>query len=258
MSRREHRTLTSDAPAPRFSVARRKACVRALLLVAVGFAGCTTTAPLQTASTVDPGVYRLSGQVSAAAYCSTTLSPFTHCAYVPRDAPVPEVRFAARRGFTPWLDAGASLAAGGVIHRGLQLQGLVDAKAQLWTHARSETERHILSLGGGVGLSTQQAGLFGTGDRYSLNEVLLAVPLFYGFETKRLEVVVSPRFVEHVGLGTYSTSWVGASVGAFTQGKTRFGIGLDYFAPVSLLDQGWWTLSAGVLWDVGSGQPLGE
>lgn len=254
MSHRAPPALTLETPAPRISTAGRKRCTVVLAATALALAGCTSVAPLQTASTVDPGVYRLSAQTSFATYCSVTLSPLNRCAYLPRDVPVPEVRLSARRGFTPWVDAGLSLGGGGVIHQGFQLQALADAKAQLWTQAVSDNERHLLSLSGGVGVSNQQSGLFGIGTYSALTEVLLVVPVYYGYQTRSWELVASPRLVERLGVGTYSTSWLGMNVSAFSRGKVRLGVGLDYLAPTAYLEQGWFTLSAGVLWDVG-GEP---
>lgn len=222
-----------------------------IFVVALAASGCTTLTPLQTASTVPGGTWRLSGQLSVSPWCSVTLSPTNNCAYIPRGIPVPELRLGVRRGFTDVIDGGLSVAASGVVPQGVQASGLVDAKGEVWSSAAGDGRRHLVSLSGGLGLSTLQSGLFSGGTRRSLTEVILAVPVYYGYQTPAVEWVVSPRFIERFALGSYNTHWLGLTAGAYGRGRVKWAVALDYTAPTSLLREGLWTLSTGALWDLG-------
>lgn len=217
--------------------------------------GCSTVTPLQTASVVTHGGTRLGGQVALSPYCSVSLSPLSRCVMVPDGIPTPELRASARRGFAARMDAGLTLHAGAVVPRGVAPGALFDVKRELWTRPSTDGRRHLVSASLGLG-GRGEVVTSGTVPRVA-PELTGVVAGWYGFETKRWELVASPRFVERVGFirrtsgesEAIHTEWLGLSLAAITRGTVRFAVGVDYLAPLSDLASGPFTVSIGVLWD---------
>ena len=88
------------------------------VLPLVGFllvAGCATVSPMQTASTVDPGKWRVGAQLSTAAYCGSFVEGPLVCTDYPDGVPIPELRVNARRGLPHGADVGISLQVLGLV-----------------------------------------------------------------------------------------------------------------------------------------------
>lgn len=228
---------------------------------------CETLTPLQTASTVDRGIWRLSGQLSVSPYCTLTLDPTGNCYKIPSGLPLPQVRLGARSGLWPRMDAGLSLSGTGFQSVAVSQQiipglagvrggALLDAKVEVWS-ATTESGKHLVSAAAAIG---------GTLERWSTPgarltpEVDLLVPIFYGYQTRGMELVASPRFMERLtyldvtGDGrrdVLEQAWLGLAVGAFTRDPARWAFGLEYAAPAVGLHRGAWTISAGVVLDLG-------
>jgi hypothetical protein len=234
--------------------------------LAAASAACITPIPQQTASTVRPGVYRLGGQTSVSPWCGVGLDPVGNCAAFPRGLPVPEGRLNARHGLGERTDLGLSahLSTVASYGRAPELLGsraglFVDAKHELWERPLGDDRRQLLSAGLGLGVNAEQ--LF-SNRVVTANGFDLALPLWFGHQTRALEWVVSPRFVERFSfVGTTTPrevrafGWFGLTAGFFTRSSTRLGVTLDYFAPTVLPTQGAFTLNLGLSWDVGGRPP---
>ncbi|HZA52314.1 MAG TPA: hypothetical protein VE549_16325 [Myxococcaceae bacterium] len=227
-------------------------------------AGCETITPLQTASTVDPGMWRVGAQLSASPYCTVTLDPTGNCYIVPGNLPIPQLKLAARAGVFPRVDAGLSIQGSGTVPVAphpppsyLRMGALLDAKVEVWS-ASTESGRHLVAAAAGVGSSLERWST--PSAPLALPDLELVVPIFYGYQTPELELVASPRFMERftfidiTGDGrreVLEQPWLGLALRAITRGPQRWAFGLDYSAPTWGLHQGAWTISVGFMLDLG-------
>ncbi|MBL8918785.1 MAG: hypothetical protein JNJ54_08010 [Myxococcaceae bacterium] len=167
-------------------------------LVLVMLTGCATVVPLQTASVVDRGQLRVGGQLSAAGFCGELrggVLGLTRCTEYPDGIPLPEVRANGRLGLGAGFDVGVSAQAQGQLfapERVFQFGLTTDLKGEL---LRVETSgpTHIVStglLGGGA-----LAGRFGLPLWAQLE---WGVPLFYGLQFTRWELVISASLSQRV------------------------------------------------------------
>jgi hypothetical protein len=243
----------------------RRALALAIVIASL-FAGCETLTPLQTASTVDPGMWRLGAQLSASPYCTLTLDPTGNCYEIPGYLPLPQLRLAARRGLWPRTDAGLSLDGTAIlpigpssIQSGFRAGALLDAKVEVWSRPTS-SGRHLVAAAAAIGTSLERWSLPQGGAPLTPGVDLL-VPIFYGYQTPGIELVASPRFMERLtylditGDGrreVLKQPWLGLALGVFTRRPSRWAFGLEYAAPTAGLHRGSWTLSVGVMFDVGA------
>lgn len=220
--------------------------------------GCTSTTALQTASTVDPGAWRIGGQLSASPYCSLTGSPLARCAALPQGFPLPELRASGRYGFSPRWDAGLSVHGAGVIPRGFQLGLLADLKRELWQHTSAEGRRHVVAASIGADVTGVFTRAF-TDESASTAQLSIPVAGWYGYQLQRWELFASPAFVERLtpvdvdGDGRaelIDVGYLGLTFGALSRGTTRYGASLEYQAPTGDLVEGRFTVALGVLWDL--------
>lgn len=241
-----------------------------LLLLAPG---CTTTTPFQTASTVTPGVWRVGAQGAVSPACSivdplgffrvlgsTGRSPFERCMVSPRGIPTPELRAHARRGLSENMDLGFSLHGSTVLPVGLQVGGTGDIRREVWSRPLGENRRQLLTLGPQLGLALIQFTSSGTSNIAPELQSELVLPVYFGHQLEKVELVASPRFVERFNLvrnrsGTGTTlldaGYLGLSLAALTRTPLQFAVGLDYFAPTGQLEGGLFTVTLGLAYDVG-------
>lgn len=215
--------------------------------------GCATYVPLQTASTVAPGRYRVGAQVTGAPYCTLSTDPAL-CSELPRNTTLPELRLSGRTGLARSLDAGATVharMAGDSPIAGLSLDG----KAEAWSHPLG-TGRLLVSGGLGAG------GSFGPGsaDRPGVTQLEVAVPVFFAYDRPGSEWLFSPRLVQRVRFiditgdprrEALGASELGFAVGYVSKGSWQWAVQLEYHAPLAVPLRGPLTLSVGMLFDVG-------
>jgi hypothetical protein len=226
------------------------------LLLAALLAGCSTVAPMQTASVVDRGRLRVGGQLSAAGFCGDLpggVLGLTRCTDYPDGIPLPELRGSVRAGVARGFDVGLSGQVQGQLfapERPLQLGLTVDLKGEL---LRLETSgpTHVVSVGllGGAAL----AGRFGL-DPWASTE--WAVPLFYGLQFQHWEVVASvlagQRHLQSPNVSpSTDTSRVGFTLGLFHRQPAGFAVQLGYLADPARFTSGALQLQVGLFFDVG-------
>lgn len=227
------------------------------LIAALGLlaAGCGTVIPLQTASTVPRGSYRVGGQLNVAPWCSVT-SSLTLCQVAPLGAPgtpvvpMPELRLNGRYGAADRLDLGLSLH---VLPAPFRAGAFLDGKLELWSRPHGEG-RQVLSLGLGAGV-TAGPSFAGTP---GISQVELGLPLFYGHPLGPVDLVGSARVLERLAfVDTLSggprevlgVTELGLTAGVLTRGNPGVGVQLGYSASVGLLDRGPFSLSVGGWYD---------
>lgn len=235
--------------------------------------GCTTMTPLQTASTVKRGVWRVGGQGSVSPACSVTdpggflraLSPngnppFRDCMVSPAGLPTPELRAHARRGLNEAMDVGASVHGSAVFPVGIQLGATGDVRREVWSRPLSaDGRRQILTLGPQLGLA-----LIGVSDRGSSAprpelQTDLTLPLYFGHQLETFELVASPRYNARLnitpsrggGVDVFDTGYLGLTLSAHSRTQLQLAFGLDYFAPTGMLAGGLFTVSLGIAYDLG-------
>lgn len=216
----------------------------ALALLCLG-CSCATVVPMQTASVVDEGRWRLGGQIGIAGYCGSFTDGPLVCTEYPDGVPLPEVRFDARRGLRAGLDVGVSAQLFGqalAVSKPVQVGLTVDAK-----HVLFETERQIVSLGlllGGAvsGRPGLRAYVQGEG----------GVQLFYGLRTKRFEWVLGASYSERRTLQVIAgerSQHVGFTLGVFRSRPAGWALQLGYLGDVSRFSDGAIQLQYGVFWE---------
>lgn len=227
------------------------------LPAALLLAGCVTPLPMQPASALPAGTWRLGGQVAFAPWCTLSANPIGNCAVEPANVPLPELRLDARAGAGNGLDVGLSGRAAGVLSRGWQLGLLVDAKKELWSREFEPGRRQILSLGPALGADFTTLTLLPgrpTGVQWEG-----ALPLYFGHQTAHFEWVVGARFVERLvpesafRSGYANVEELGVVAGVYARGPLPWGVQLGYEAPLSYLSSGVFTLSAGVMLELRPG-----
>ncbi len=213
--------------------------MRPLLWLVCGTLGCATVVPMQTASVVEKGRLRLGGQLSAAGFCgqiSGGILGLTRCTEYPDGVPLPEVRANGRYGLGAGFDVGLSVQAQGQLiapERAFQLGLTADVKGEL-LRLRTRGPTHVVSTGllGGSALS----GRFGLP---LWGQLEWSVPLFYGLQFQRWELVLGANLSQRVTvakLGTVSalspvdTARVGFSLGLFRRAPAAWAVQLSYVA----------------------------
>lgn len=226
--------------------------MKQLLLLAASslLAGCATVVPMQTASVVPEGAWRVGGQLSAAGFCS--LYDVTDCHDYTDGIPFPEMRADVRRGLAPGFDLGASL----------QLQPVAFSAAKPIGAGLALDGKYELVRSGPHVVST---GLLGSGaisGRIGLSpwwQAELAVPLFHGFRTREFEWVaglnVSHRWVWTDSPGTSALSplrtWrTGVSAGIFRRTPAGWSLQLTYLAQPAWPREGALLVQFGWFWQL--------
>jgi hypothetical protein len=221
--------------------------------------GCTTVVPVQTASTVGRGTWRVGGQAALSPWCGLSGDVANRCASRPEGTPLPEVRLQGRTGVAEGMDVGVSLS--GAAHvpaeRGLAVRGgvYVDGKRELFSRALGGERRQVLSVAPGAGLSlapvSPRGGL--------APEVDLALPVFFGHQTEGWEWVAGAQVLERLRWSAEAAdpeqrfrarTELGVSVGAFSRAPARTAWQLSYVTPVDRPDGGRLTLGFGLVFDV--------
>lgn len=221
------------------------------LAVCVLGGGCASTLPLQTASTVPHGAYRVSGDITHPTMCSFLVG---ECADVPGSPVTPELRVAARYGAFGRQDVGLSAAAAASLGGGSHVSMLVDTKREVWRSTGSTLPGYLVSVGLGAGY---REWAYDAGGRDGA--VSFAVPVYFGRQFDSLELTFGVRVIEELHfLDRGATSrrelspWTvyGLSIGLFGRARAAPAFELSYQAPVALAASGTFLLSAGVLFDL--------
>ncbi len=228
------------------------------LLAALG-PGCVTVVPMQTASVVAPGAYRLSGSATLSTWCSVSLDPAHNCnAGFAGGVPLPEARVGARHGLQGGFDLGSSLQAEVSVGRGYQLGLYADAKKEVWERETPAGHRQLLSVAPGLGYTAYEITSGSSGSGVGVLDA--ALPVYFGHQSGNLEWVAGAKYIERFiftdvdGDGRRELLPLGelaVSVGLFAGGATKFGVELAYQSGVDRPWGGLFNISAGVLWDVG-------
>jgi len=169
------------------------------LALVLGLSGCATVLPMQPASVLSEGQWRVEGQAAISPWCGVSGNLSTGCAYNPGGTPLPEARVSARRGLGGAAEVGASAhwsgyappgSGDGVSQRfGLLLQG----RQEVWSREVSAGNRQMLSVGGAVGADLVSI----RPDVRRLGaEGLLVLPVYFGHQTHAFEWVGRVAFVE--------------------------------------------------------------
>ncbi len=219
-------------------------------------AGCSTVAPMQTASVVDRGRLRVGGQLSAAGFCGELpggVLGLTRCTDYPDGVPLPELRGSARVGVARGFDVGATAQVQGQLfapERPLQVGLALDVKGEL-LRVRTRGPTHVVSLGlQGGGAVAGRLGL----EPWTFGE--WAVPLFYGLQFERWELVASVlagrRVTVSPGLTpTTDTSRVGFTLGLFRRQPAGFAVQVGYLTDPARFTSGALQLQVGLFFDMG-------
>lgn len=219
--------------------------------------GCATVTPMQTASSVDDGTWRVGAQLSTAAYCGSFVEGPLVCSEYPDGVPIPELRVNGRRGLPHGTDIGLSFQLLGQAlapSRPIQLGLTLDGKRELLS-APLGSARQVLSVGLLLGGSV--AG------RPTLRPFLQAewgLHLLYGVQTARFEWVVGAAFSQRnvfneVGgrpaVREVFSQRVGFTVGLFRRAPAGWALQLGYLADPARFAEGAIQLQYGVFWDLG-------
>jgi hypothetical protein len=233
----------------------------------VWVAGCATVIPLQPASTARPGTYLVGAEVSGSPWCGSSGNTPGTCSVAVPGTPLPEVRLSARRGLYDGIDLGASLHVSGSANAGpgtlvqpISGGALVDGKVELWRQSLGEDRRQLVSLGVGAGFSSTQPNPLSNAV-LSTGVVDVVVPLFYGYQTRGWEWVVSPRIDQQLAFeyqvpsstaprALVPSTFIGLSLAAFSRGTSPWGLGVEVRGPVTGLAGSVVTLSVGKFWEL--------
>lgn len=222
-------------------------------------AGCLSQVPLQPASVVPRGTYRMTAQATVSPWCGLSGNPL-QCQWVPNAVPLPEARVGLRAGLAEgWeVDGDAhvhgvtSLSFGSV--GGVEWGGQLGLKRELWSRALASERRQLVSAAPGVGFTVP--GLTSTSSERQLE---LTLPVSLGHQTEHREWVVSPRLVERIVFSSLRggepsvvpVTEVGLAVGMFDRRPPYLGLQLAYQAAIGLWARGLFTFSAGIGFDLG-------
>ncbi len=221
--------------------------------------GCVTVTPMQTASTVDDGAWRVGGQLSAAGYCGSFDGPTpTDCTNYPDGVPLPELRVDARRGLPHRSDVGLSLQVEGQLFapsRPLQVGLSFEGKRELWSTTGASGRRQLVSISFLAGAAVS--------GRLGLPPYLQyewGVSAFYGLKTSRFEAVVGATvsrrtLFNQVGapspLPSVDSERIGLTLGLFRRAPAGWAIQLGYLTDPGHFAHGAIQLQYGVFWDLG-------
>jgi hypothetical protein len=222
--------------------------------------GCATVVPMQTASVVAPGRARLAGSLTAAGYCGDlsggVLLGLTRCTEYPDGVPLPELRASARFGLGAGFDVGLSAQAQGQVlapERLLQLGLTADVKGEV-LRISTAGPTHVFSTGllGGTALS----GRLGLPLWAQLE---WGVPLFYGLQLERWEVVLGASLSQRLLLPRFATGELpavssvraGLTVGLFRRNPASWALQLSYLTDPARFSTGTLQLQLGWFFDVG-------
>ena len=224
--------------------------------------GCATVVPLQTASVVPGGTWRVGGQVALSPWCSLSRDMAQRCAFLPQGTPLPEVRLQGRTGVAEAVDVGVSLFASAELPAGLPaaVRGgvYVDGKRELLSRGLGGERRQVLSVAPGVGFALSPVAPRGG----PAPDVDLALPVLLGHQTEGWEWVAGAQVLERFQSRGESAdpeqrlrarTEVGLTVGAFSRGPARTAYQLSYVAPVDRLADGRLTFGFGLAFDVTPG-----
>lgn len=224
----------------------------ALLLLA---SACSTVAPMQTASVVAPGRFRVGGQLSGAAQCGDFTAGVlgflgTCAADYPDGIPLPEVRLDGRYGLPAGADLGLSLQVQGQLfapERALQTGLTADVKAEM-ARVEAGDVTHVLSVGLLAG-----AAVAGRLALPASGQVELGVPLRYGLQLRHWELVAGT----HLGhrwelgpLGVVPRLQLGLSAGAYWRDPAGLALQLAYLTEPGRFRLGALQLQVGWFWDL--------
>lgn len=223
-----------------------------LLLV---LTGCTTVLPMQTASAVDRGRFRVGGQLSTSVFCGDLSEGglgVTQCTDYPDGIPLPELRANGRYGLGHGFDVGASLQGHGVVfapERPFQLGLTLDLKGELLRIA-TRGPTHLVSVG--VLAGGAFAGRFGLP---LWPQFEWGLPLFYGLQFQHWEVVLSAtasqRFVKSPNLTPSSDTFrTGFTLGLFHREPAGFAVQLGYATDPAEFGHGTIQLQFGLFFDL--------
>jgi hypothetical protein len=226
----------------------------AFCMVTALLTGCTTVVPMQTASAVDRGRFRVGGQLSTSVYCGSLAEGglgVTRCTEYPDGVPIPELRASGRYGLGHGFDVGASLQGTGAIfapERPFQLGTSIDVKGEV-LRVPTSGPTHLVSIGllGGAAVAWR-LGL------EAWPQVEWAVPLFYGLQFQHWELVasanVSHRFTQspHLSPST-DTVRTGFSLGLFHREPAGFAVQLGYSTDPARFSYGTFQLQFGLFFD---------
>jgi hypothetical protein len=227
-----------------------------LALALLVLTGCSTVVPMQTASAVDRGRFRVGAQGSGAAFCGDVgggVLGLTRCTDYPDGIPLPEIRVNTRYGLGRGFDVGGSVQAQGQLfapERPFQLGLTLDVKGEL-LRVPTKGPTHILSVGllGGGAL----AGRLGLPLWAQLE---WGVPLLYGLQLEQWELVagvnLSQRYLQSPGLSPSTTTVrTGFTLGLFKRAPAGFALQLGYLTDPARFSSGSIQLQVGVFFDVG-------
>jgi hypothetical protein len=225
--------------------------------VALGcLAGCATVAPMQTASTVEDGAWRVGAQLSAAAYCGSFVDGPLVCSEYPDGAPLPELRLNARRGLPRGSDLGLSVQVLGQVQaptRPVQVGLTLEGKHELLSGALGQG-RQVLSVGLLLG-----GAVAGRPALRPYLEVEWGLALLYGIQTARFEwmagAAISDRaaFNEvggHPALPKLRTERLGFTLGVLRRAPAGWGVQLGYLGDPHRFGAGAIQIQYGVFWDL--------
>ena len=231
-----------------------RSCV--VVLGASLISACATVTPMQTASVVDLHTFRIGGQVSTAGFCGDPAGGgvgLLRCTEYPDGIPLPELRANGRVGIARGADVGVSVLGQGQLfapERPFTLGLTLDAKKELLRIPMVNGPTHIFSAGLLFGANTAfRSGLQAWG------QVDWGVPLFYGLQFERLEVVlgatVSRREVDGPTPSPDLTlPRVTFSLGLFRRAPAGLAVQLSYVTDPARFLRGAVQLQVGVFWDV--------
>ena len=232
------------------------------LLVLLLGPGCATVVPLQPASVVPKGTWRVGGQAALSPWCGLSRDLANRCAYLPEGTPLPELRLQGRTGVAEATDVGVSLFASAQLPAGLgaAVRGgvYVDGKRELLSRELGGERRQVLSVAPGMGLALTPVAP----RNEPAPDLELALPLLFGHQTERWEWVAGAQVLERLQWRLEQADpeqrWrarteVGVTLGAFSRNPTRTAYQLSYVAPVERLADGRLTFGFGLAFDVTPG-----
>jgi hypothetical protein len=222
-------------------------------------AGCTTVVPLQTASTVSRGTWRVGGQVALSPWCSLSRDVANRCASLPEGTPLPELRLQGRTGVAEGTDVGVSLFGSAQVPagQGAAVRGgvYVDGKRELFSRELGGERRQVLSVAPGVGLALSPVSPRGG----VAPDVDVALPVLFGHQTEGWEWVTGAQVLERLQWRAEAvdperrfraSTEVGLLLGAFSRTPARTAWRLSYVTPVDRPAGGRLTLGFGLVFDV--------